>query len=191
MSSRPIALGFIAVLLSAIAVSAARAAHAPPRQPAPPPRPHTHGYRTFGVGQIRYQGHGPEWWASETRRLGRAYSGEQSRNDRLERRLDRMRRLLSARTTESAASASPMASLVSSFLCIHEREGSWTDPNAPYWGGLQMDEDFMETYGGTLYKTKGHADNWTPAEQIAVAIIAHGTRGFGPWPNTARACGLL
>src|SRR5947209_894047 len=22
--------------------------------------------------------------------------------------------------------------------CIHHYEGSWTDPNAPYWGGLQM-----------------------------------------------------
>ncbi len=25
------------------------------------------------------------------------------------------------------------------WLCIHHYEGSWTDPNAPYYGGLQMD----------------------------------------------------
>src|SRR4051812_48418992 len=27
----------------------------------------------------------------------------------------------------------------SGLLCIHTGEGSWTDPGAPYWGGLQMD----------------------------------------------------
>ena len=27
----------------------------------------------------------------------------------------------------------------SAWLCIHGHEGSWTDPDAPYHGGLQMD----------------------------------------------------
>ena len=27
----------------------------------------------------------------------------------------------------------------SQWLCIHGYEGSWTDPNSPYYGGLQMD----------------------------------------------------
>jgi hypothetical protein len=38
----------------------------------------------------------------------------------------------------------------------------------------------------------GTADHWPPAVQIAVAIRAYASgRGFYPWPNTARACGLL
>jgi hypothetical protein len=78
------------------------------------------------------------------------------------------------------------------FLCIHRYEGAWNDPNPPYWGGLQMDMDFMRTYGPELLKAKGTADNWTPAEQMAVAIKAYRSgRGFHPWPNTARKCGLL
>src|SRR5437762_10004329 len=31
------------------------------------------------------------------------------------------------------------------WLCIHRYEGSWTDPNAPYYGGLQMDVQFQRT----------------------------------------------
>src|SRR5262249_60649066 len=27
----------------------------------------------------------------------------------------------------------------SAWLCIHRFEGAWTDPNPPYYGGLQMD----------------------------------------------------
>src|SRR5215471_18639237 len=33
------------------------------------------------------------------------------------------------------------------WMCIHRYEGSWTDPNAPFWGGLQMDESFQKAYG--------------------------------------------
>jgi hypothetical protein len=82
--------------------------------------------------------------------------------------------------------------LVRAFLCIHSHEGSWTDPNPPYYGGLQMDLGFQRTYGGGLLSRKGTADHWTPAEQIAVAIRAYRSgRGFYPWPNTARYCGLI
>ena len=77
------------------------------------------------------------------------------------------------------------------WLCIHGYEGSWTDPNAPYYGGLQMDWGFMNTYGHELLVRKGTADHWTPHEQMWVAERAWRTRGFGPWPNTARYCGLL
>lgn len=82
--------------------------------------------------------------------------------------------------------------LVNAFMCIHRGEGSWTDPNPPYFGGLQMDYSFMAAYGGALLRSKGTADHWTPAEQISVAIRAYYSgRGFFPWPNTARACGLI
>jgi hypothetical protein len=79
----------------------------------------------------------------------------------------------------------------SQWLCIHRYEGSWTEPNAPYYGGLQMDEEFQQTYGRELYRAKGTADHWSPLEQMWVAERAYRTRGFWPWPNTARFCGLL
>jgi hypothetical protein len=77
------------------------------------------------------------------------------------------------------------------WMCIHGHEGAWTDPNGPYHGGLQMDSGFMATYGGDLLKRYGTADHWPPAAQVAVAERAYDARGFTPWPNTARACGVL
>jgi hypothetical protein len=77
------------------------------------------------------------------------------------------------------------------WLCIHRYEGEWTDSNAPYYGGLQMDVEFQRTYGVDLYRSKGTADHWTPLEQMWVAERAFRTRGFWPWPNTASYCGLL
>jgi len=76
--------------------------------------------------------------------------------------------------------------------CIHRYEGRWTDSGAPYYGGLQMDYGFMATYGRELLRRKGTADHWTPLEQMWVAERAyHSGRGFYPWPNTARYCGLI
>jgi hypothetical protein len=77
------------------------------------------------------------------------------------------------------------------WLCIHRYEGSWRDGGSPYYGGLQMDWGFMSTYGRALLRRKGTAENWTPHEQMWVAERAWRTRGFWPWPNTARYCGLL
>ena len=80
----------------------------------------------------------------------------------------------------------------SAWMCIHSHEGAWTDPNPPYYGGLQMDISFQRTYGRELLRRKGTADKWTPLEQIWVAHKAHRSgRGFYPWPNTARHCGLI
>jgi hypothetical protein len=78
------------------------------------------------------------------------------------------------------------------WLCIHHYEATWTDPNPPYYGGLQMDLGFMRTYGAGLLRRKGTADHWTPLEQMWVAERARRAgRGFYPWPNTARYCGLI
>lgn len=78
------------------------------------------------------------------------------------------------------------------WLCIHRYEGPWNDPNAPYYGGLQMDISFQRTYGAHLLRRKGTADHWTPLEQMWVAERAYRSgRGFYPWPNTARYCGLI
>jgi hypothetical protein len=78
------------------------------------------------------------------------------------------------------------------WICIHRYEGSWRDPNAPYFGGLQMDLTFQRQYGGRLLRSKGTADHWTRFEQMWVAERAHRSgRGFYPWPLTARRCGLI
>ncbi len=76
------------------------------------------------------------------------------------------------------------------WMCIHHYEGSWVDSGGPYWGGLQMDLSFQQTYGGWLLSHKGTADHWSPLEQIWVAVRASHSRGFSPWPNTARDCGV-
>jgi hypothetical protein len=81
--------------------------------------------------------------------------------------------------------------------CIHRGErnpaqGWATNTANGYYGGLQMDLGFMRTYGRGLLARKGTADRWTPLEQMWVAERAHASgRGFTPWPNTARSCGLL
>ena len=78
------------------------------------------------------------------------------------------------------------------WLCIHRYEGAWTDPNPPYYGGLQMDLSFQRHYGRWLLRRKGTANRWTPLEQMWVAERAYRSgRGFYPWPNTARYCGLI
>lgn len=78
------------------------------------------------------------------------------------------------------------------WLCIHRFEGSWTDPDPPYYGGLQMDLSFQRRYAPLLLRLKGTADHWTPLEQMWAAERAHRAgRGFYPWPNTARSCGLI
>jgi hypothetical protein len=78
------------------------------------------------------------------------------------------------------------------WLCIHRYEGSWTDPGAPYYGGLQMDWGFMRTYGGWLLARRGTANRWSAPAQMWVAEQAlQRGRGFYPWPNSARMCGLI
>ena len=60
------------------------------------------------------------------------------------------------------------------WLCIHHYEGSWTDPNAPYYGGLQMDRRVPgRPTAATLLRAKGTADHWTPLEQMWVAERAY------------------
>jgi hypothetical protein len=78
------------------------------------------------------------------------------------------------------------------WLCIHRFEGSWRDAGDPYWGGLQMDRGFMRTYAPGVLLRRGWANRWTSLEQMWVAERAHRSgRGYWPWPNTARYCGLI
>jgi hypothetical protein len=83
------------------------------------------------------------------------------------------------------------------WLCIylHERhpaQGWATRTGNGFFGGLQMNLGFQRSYGRDLLRKKGTADRWAPIEQIWVAERAYRSgRGFYPWPNTARSCGLL
>ena len=83
------------------------------------------------------------------------------------------------------------------WLCIHRyerhpRQGWATATGNGFFGGLQMDIAFQRTYAPELLRSKGTANKWTALEQIWVAERAYRTgRGFHPWPNTARYCGLL
>ena len=55
-----------------------------------------------------------------------------------------------------------------------------------------MDRSFMSSYAPASLLRRGYANSWTPLEQMWVAERAYRSgRGFGPWPNTARMCGLL
>jgi hypothetical protein len=121
------------------------------------------------------------------RRLEKIVHREVSRAERYER--------LVARTRQAARRAlgtSPIGNhpLESAFLCIHGFEGSWRDRGDPYWGGLQMDWDFMRAYGREFLSHWGPASNWPRSVQITVAIKGWLSRGFGPWPQTRRFCGL-
>jgi Transglycosylase-like domain len=82
---------------------------------------------------------------------------------------------------------------LAAWLCIHRHEGPWTaNTGNGYYGGLQMDAAFQRRYGRDLLRAKGLAHRWRPIEQIWVAERAYQSgRGFHPWPNAARACGLI
>ena len=85
----------------------------------------------------------------------------------------------------------------SQWLCIHRHErhpaqGWATRTGNGYYGGLQMDIAFQRAYGPELLRAKGTADRWSAIEQMWVAERAYRSgRGFHPWPNTARYCGLI
>jgi hypothetical protein len=81
--------------------------------------------------------------------------------------------------------------LYNAFLCVHHYEGAWNaNTGNGYYGGLQMDLNFQTSYGKDFLHQWATADNWPIWAQVTAAIRAYASgRGFGPWPNTARACG--
>lgn len=120
-----------------------------------------------------YRGRTAEQWASRFRQRTRQLQAARAANKRLVH-----------------ATSYGGHWLERAFLCIHSHEGSWTDSGAPFWGGLQMDTGFQRSYGGEFYRAFGTANNWPVSVQIAVAIRGYLARGFGPWPNTRRMCGI-
>jgi hypothetical protein len=74
------------------------------------------------------------------------------------------------------------------WLCIHSREGAWNDPNAPYYGGLQMSYNWMNAVPG------GDAGKLPAMQQMWIAERVSAQHGFsyswmkGQWPNTYPPC---
>jgi hypothetical protein len=72
------------------------------------------------------------------------------------------------------------------WLCIHNREGSWSDDDWPYYGGLQMSEGWM----GVVH----HANDLSAMAQMWLAERVASKYGFsykfmkGQWPNTFPPC---
>lgn len=121
----------------------------------------------------------------------------------LDRHSDRWQviaRWLGSRSERVRADERPLSERIpnySAWMCIAKHEagpehGGWrANTGNGYYGGLQMDRQFQQTYAPRLYREKGTADNWTAEEQMRTAERARATRGFHPWPNTARTCGLI
>jgi hypothetical protein len=128
-----------------------------------------------------FKGKGPEFWHWRYKTEKRLHQGtaEQARTARKALKMTLSADLYGTHWIERA------------FMCIHGFEGSWQDPNAPYYGGLQMDMSFQKAYGPEYLAKFGTADNWPISVQLAVGIKAYlSGRGFGPWPNTSRYCNL-
>jgi Transglycosylase-like domain len=124
-------------------------------------------------------------------RLERVVQRQATRAEKNERRLRRARW-----TFRRALGTSPIGNhwLESAFQCIYRYErgpGGWgTATGNGYEGGLQFDRSFQRSHGADYLRAFGPAYNWPRSVQIAVAIDAWTTRGFGPWPTTRRSCGL-
>ena len=103
------------------------------------------------------------------------------------------RRSASAALVVSRHGPAIPAWLHDSFLCIHRFEGAWdSNTGNGYYGGLQLDRAFQRLYGPEFVARFGTADNWPVWAQLEAAVRAYESgRGFAPWPNTARVCGLL
>ena len=78
-------------------------------------------------------------------------------------------------------------------LCVHSHEGAWNSATGNgYYGGMQMDVNFMATYGADFeHRYGGYANVWPPKAQLVASYRAWRTLGWRPWPNTAAMCGLL
>lgn len=78
--------------------------------------------------------------------------------------------------------------------CIHSKEGSWSDPNAPYYGGLQMSESWGSSRNRARLHLGGTANNWSALQQKWLAELEYRDHHYssawmsGQWPNTYPPC---
>ena len=74
--------------------------------------------------------------------------------------------------------------------CVHSHEGAGTSEP----GVLRRPADRLGLpvrLRPVISTPLGHADRWPVWAQLVAAERAYASRGWSPWPNTARACGLL
>jgi hypothetical protein len=128
-------------------------------------------------------------------RVTRTFASARAKNDKATLRLWQQRSASAAIAVAQHAvrRAQIESGLLQSLLCIHRFEGAWnSNTGNGYYGGLQMDRRFMLHYGAKFVARWGTADRWPAWAQLETAARAHASgRGFTPWPNTARICGLL
>jgi len=90
------------------------------------------------------------------------------------------------------AEASEKDYVTNGLMCIHKYEGDWdSNTGNGYFGGLQMDISFQRAYGKEFLRRWGYAHRWPVWAQLLVGRRGYYDRGWYPWPNTARFCGLL
>ena len=75
-------------------------------------------------------------------------------------------------------------------MCVHQGEGAWnSNTGNGFYGGMQFDYTTWLSNGGGRFAEYAHLAS--PLEQLTVTWWTWQRRGWYPWPNTARACGLL
>lgn len=79
--------------------------------------------------------------------------------------------------------------------CVSSLEGglrSVSQPSGTYHGKWQSNRAFEEAYGREFVRRGwGRASNWPEWAQDLMGWRGWSSRGWHPWPNTARRCGLL
>jgi hypothetical protein len=70
-------------------------------------------------------------------------------------------------------------------LCVHRHEGSWRDPDAPYYGGMQFALSTWKRAGG-----RGYPHHATVREQLYRSWVIWRKNGgrWNEWPTYARYC---
>jgi hypothetical protein len=148
--------------------------------------PGTPGVRQRGTAvpspsrsESTYQGKTIRWWAK------RAVQARKDANARGQT----IRRLQNAQRND----ASHFFAWLRGADCIYRNErgadGWATRTGNGYYGGMQADLSFQRAYGRP-YLRWGTADNWPMWAQLHMAYNGWIARGWDPWPNTARECGL-
>jgi Transglycosylase-like domain len=173
----PVLFAAVAVVAAVVLWMMARCTYDAAAQEPPPTTP--------GEAQARAERDKARRYADRLERVVRRLVRKAERQERTIKR-DR-------RATRRALRRSPAGGhwIERAFLCIHEHEGGWRAATGNgYYGGLQMDRSFQRAYGREYLAAFGTANNWPMSVQLAVAIEGWTRRGFSPWPNTRRRCGL-
>lgn len=126
-------------------------------------------------------------------RMGRLARAERRERPRTCERIREVAELARANAHRARARHDRLyAELDRKWGCIRRHEGAWTTATGNgYYGALQMDTDFQYAYGREYVRRWGLAHRWPPVVQLLVAERAYDSgRGFGPWPNTRRMCGV-